>query len=89
MNLKVNVTAKDIRGAYAGSTTDCPLARAIKRAIKKTELQFVSTGYSGLALFKDNKELDYICYPRKALKLQTDIFEGKKGKPISFVLSVK
>jgi len=83
MKIKVEVTERNIRLGknHASNVFNCPLARALKRTLRK---RFYSTGWAGFTT-TDGYRVEF---PLKAKLFQDRLFDGKPVKPFSFTISL-
>jgi hypothetical protein len=92
MRKTVEVKAKHIKkGTDPVSNTDCPVALAIREAFKRDDIYMTVTHvYKGVGKYgpsMDDRDKG-VALPLKAVNFQHDLFDRKKVKPFSFVLSL-
>lgn len=91
MIYKINVTAADIKNGIKQSSSNCPVALAIKRALKRKPLD-MKLKYISLRSYHGSVYYNLYCtfdFPDKVTK-QIRLFDnGKKIKPFSFTIDIK
>ena len=85
--MKINVTATDIDKGIRSDDTHCPIALAVKRALRKRKGLFVTD--IGIEWENKDERIEKLCgLPARARKFVERFDEGKPVKPFSFNIEV-
>ena len=84
MRVRVEVTKNDIRRGRCGDCSNCPIARAVKRA---TKIQNVNVDEDSISISNDGQSL-YIDSSQKCTRFVQKFDSGEKVKPIVFLINV-